>query len=588
VFDSSKSDVAVDIEAIELETGDVQLIKDVTMPSGTRYIKLESVGLVTALDGTGSDPPPSRQRQALTGDMQARQAKDPNRILSSPDTSLVLVRTYLPPGVTKGDPCDVEVRVPRRSDTTSLRGGWLMETRLREVAMLNSSLRTGRVDGLAGGQVVTDAVFDGDGDEVSHLRGRVLGGGVALTSRSLGLVVRSENNSVKTSSLVSAAINDRFHTYDRGAKKGVATPKRDNYVDLAVHSRYKHNLARYMRVVQNIAVTESPRDRIRRMELLEQKLLDPATSSAAALQLEAIGKEAIPYVRRCLRSQDPEVRFYAAEALAYMDDAEAAEPLTEAARNEPAFRWHAIAALSAMDHINAHEGLAELLNVSSAETRYAAFRALWMRNPVDPLVRGEKIGDEFAYHKVRSTGPAMIHFARSRRCEIVAFGDEMEFRPPPFLFAGKNLMLKEAGPGRIKVIRFAASKEDKQAYCSTQLDDVIRTIVKLGGGYADVLQCLQDAKGRSYVDARVVVDALPRPGRAYHRQESGTDDMPGDEPPMHRVSSPLPEMFTSRLPSKDGEEDSETDDGAAGIDSTSDDEKNDSFLGKLGDLLTNE
>jgi flagellar basal body P-ring protein FlgI len=113
------------------------------VPWGTNYVVLEGVALVTGLDQNGSDPPPSAQRSALLNEMQTHDVRNPNFVLASPDTSLVLVRTFLPPGVQKGDRIDVEVRVPARSETKSLENGWLMQTRLREVAVLDDSVRTG-------------------------------------------------------------------------------------------------------------------------------------------------------------------------------------------------------------------------------------------------------------------------------------------------------------------------------------------------------------------------------------------------------------------------------------------------------------
>src|SRR5207237_10173198 len=132
-------------------------------------------------------------------------------------------------------------------------------------------------------------------------------------------------------------INQRFHTMDAGVKKGVATPQRDNYLELTVAPRYKHNLARYLRVIRNIAVREKPVERTERLQLLEKKLLEPTTCALASLQLEALGNEAIAPLKQGLRSSDPEVRFYSAEALAYLDQPEAAAPLAEAAKRESAF-----------------------------------------------------------------------------------------------------------------------------------------------------------------------------------------------------------------------------------------------------------
>ena len=88
-------------------------------------------------------------------------------------------------------------------------------------------------------------------------------------------------------------------------------------------------------------------------------------------------------------SDDPEVRFYAAEALAYLDVTEAVDPLAKVVRDEPAFRVNALAALSAMDDGAAYEALRTLLSAKSAETRYGAFRAMTAMTPNDSLLVGE-------------------------------------------------------------------------------------------------------------------------------------------------------------------------------------------------------
>jgi len=555
---SSSSKSSVDVEELSAEQDDgVRLVKEFTRPWGTNYLKVEGVALVTGLDRTGSDPSPSPQRTMLINEMQTHEVKNPNLVLASEDTSMVIVRAFLPPGVQKGDRIDVEVRVPSRSETKSLDNGWLMETRLREVAILDNSLRTGRVEAIAEGPVTLDAVFAGSEDKVRVVRGRVLGGGVSATSRSLGLAVRTENHSIKTATLIGAAINARFHHFEHGAKRGVATPKRDNFIELEIHPRYKHNLARYMRVIGNIAVGESPADRVARLELLELKLLEPATAASAALQLEAIGKEAVRVLQQALQSQDPEVRFYAAEALAYLDDPAAAEPLGQTAGEEPAFRWHAIAALSAMDHVTAHDELSRLLHGTSAETRYAAFVALRSRNAMDPLVRGETLGGLFNLHVIDTSGPPMIHLSRSRRAEVVIFGQQMQLRPPAFLYAGQQIMLKGDGPNRIRVMRFAAREEDRELTCSPQLEDVIQRIVELGGTYADVVQFLQEAKAKDYVDARVVVDALPAWGREYRRDASEDATEEASDAADRRVASPLPGLFEGSPSASDREQDAD-------------------------------
>jgi flagellar basal body P-ring protein FlgI len=507
------------------EQNSVLLVGDYCGAAGLNYKKLESIGLVTRLDNTGSDPPPSQAREFLLGEMRGRDIKSPEKVLASPNVSLVQVTAYLPPAVAKGDPIDIVVQVPKNSQTTSLRGGWLMQARLRELSNIGGRIRKGRELGLAEGAITIESIFNGDGDRMNEVRGRILGGGMSGETRSLGLVIRRDDVSIETTSVIGAAVNQRFHTFDRGSKRGVAEPKDDTKIELLVPARYKHNLQRYVAVVRSIPLSEAAHQRARRLEVLEQKLFEPTTCAKASLQLEAIGKEAIPALKRGLAARDLETRFYAAEALAYLDESVSAKTLAEAARDESAFRWSALAALSSMDHVSAYEALCELLHVSSVETRYGAFRALRIRNPNDPQVRGESLAGQLALHVVPTTGEPLVHISKAERSEIVLFGHEMRLGSPQGLYAGKHILLTSPDAEQIKLSRFAPGEEDRVLYSSNSLEQVIRAIASLGGTYGDVVQTIHAAKKAGLLEARVAVDALPKPGRTYYR-----DDQPDDEP----------------------------------------------------------
>ena len=149
---------------------DTKLVGDYAGPWGMNPQRIERAALVTGLPGTGSDPPPNSQRQSLLADMQARGVVEPNKLLGSTSTSLVWVRGYLPPGVRKGDRFDIHVEVPPDNETTSLAGGWLMETRLSEMAVLGNRVRDGHVLGVAEGPLLVDPVSNGTLDSVSRLR----------------------------------------------------------------------------------------------------------------------------------------------------------------------------------------------------------------------------------------------------------------------------------------------------------------------------------------------------------------------------------------------------------------------------------
>ncbi|MGI9429457.1 MAG: flagellar basal body P-ring protein FlgI [Bythopirellula sp.] len=494
------------------------LISNVAHPYGLGYIKLEAVSMVTGLNGTGEDPAPSPQRAALMDEMTRREVENPKQVLASPETALVLVRGFLRPGIQAGDRFDVEVRTSSRSDTTSLRGGHLLETRLSEMAVLGDQLRSGHLMAVSMGDVLVDPTAVTEEETALATRGRVLSGGVATKSRNLGLILDHDRQSIRLSQKVGKAINARFHSYIDGQKRGVATPKTDEFIELVLHPRYKDNVSRYMRVVRNIALSESSTQRQARLQLLGTQLLDPVTSATAALRLEAIGgDQAVELLSAGLNSEDPEVRFYAAETLAYLDETISVETLTQVVREEPAFRVNALAALSAMDDGAAYDNLRSLLGVNSAETRYGAFRAMTSMAPNDAYTRGEDLNGMFTYHHLDVSGPPMVHVTNSHRPEVVLFGTKHELKLPLVLDAGPKILVNGLSGGQIKVSQFGSTTQQRTV--SNDVDSVIRAVVELGGTYPDVVQMLQQAKQSGALVSRFRVNALPEGGREFLRDE---------------------------------------------------------------------
>jgi hypothetical protein len=269
-------------------------------------------------------------------------------------------------------------------------------------------------------------------------------------------------------------------------------------------------------------------------------LLDPITADSAALRLEAIGKPGADTLAKATGSSDPLVRFYAAEALAYLDDNRGVSCLAEAARNEPAFRVFALSALGAMDDFAAAQALRELLEVPSAETRYGAFRALWSMNPRDALIQGENLGDQFSYHVLQVGGPPMIHVTRSFRPEVVLFGKEHRLKTPVVLESSKRILVKAQSEEEVVVSKFDVGSDVQKRVVTADLDAVIRAIVELGGSYPDVVQTLQQAKQKHALTSRLEVDAIPEPGRTYDR-EAGE---PGSASRQPVISNPLPDLFS--------------------------------------------
>jgi len=516
------------------ETTGVQLIGDIARPWGLNYMKVEAVALVTGLPDTGSDPAPSAQRDALLNEMQVRKVEKPNAILASPKTALVLLKGYIPPAAKKGDTFDVLAQSPSRSNTKNLRGGWVLPARMKMLAVLGGRVRSGRELALARGPLLADSVFQGDRLEAHRKRGRLLGGGVVLKSRSLGLALNGGQYSARTSTLISNAVNRRFHIKENGVKRGVATPKRDNYIDLKVLPQYRYNLLRYVNVVRSIPLRETPSQEARRLLELERDLLEPAKSARAALRLEALGPSGVEPLRKGLAAKEAEVRFHAAEALAYLDQPEAAAELGKIAEAERAFRHRALTALGALRQAEAYDALLGLLHGTSAETRYGAFQTLRRHYPGDALISGEMLGNQFRLHHVPSAGEPLVHISKMNAPEIVLFGDDIRLATPVSVLVGANITLKSQDDGRMRLVRFRAGEDDQRRVVTNRLEEIIRAAADLGADYDQVADMLQKVKADGSLTARVVVGATPELGRTYNRDDagfdSGEDDLGGDEP----------------------------------------------------------
>jgi hypothetical protein len=520
-----------EIEALSHLDEGTKLVGDYTAPWGLAAKRIEAAALVTGLADTGSDPPPGPQRAALLADMQARGVIEPNSLLGSLGTSLVWVHGYLPPGCRKGERFDITVEVPASHDTSSLAGGWLMKTRLAEKAIVANMIRDGHELGIGEGPLLVDPVSSGTLDSKSRIRAIVPGGGISLADRELGLIVAAEHRSFAMAKRLGDWINRRFHTVIRGSKRGVANPKTDRYIELQVPPLYRHNLGRYIRVVQCVAVIEPAEGRHARLQLLTRQLADPVTAPAAALRLEAIGKDGIPILRKGLESDDAEIRFTAAEALAYLGESVAAPNLAEAARNLRSARPAAMAALSVLDDANGIDALEGLLTSRSAETRYGAFRALQRLDPGMPLVRGEQLAEACRLHVLDVGGPPMVHSTRRERPEFVFFGTDHPVASGLRAEAGRSIVIVVEGR-TATVSRFLPGQSDQQVEVPAEAAAIVRAIIDLGGGYPDAVQFMQQAAAGRFLSSRLAFDAVPNAfdGRpAIHEEASARgDDDTGD------------------------------------------------------------
>ena len=505
------------------------LIREATMIQGLQPIQVIGVGVVNGLPNTGGPANPSQFRDELLEEMKRRDIKDPNHFLELNNTALVRIQATIPAGARRNDPVDLIVRAPNESVVSDLNDGWLLDTRLRQQRFLQNKIRKSEVMAIGTGPVLTRGSYTPGEDGTLKTEGTILSGGRIQITRKLGLVLSPEYQHAKTSSALAAAINRRFFFFDGTTRLGIAKAKEDDFLEMETHPRYRNNIPRMMAVIQAISTApESSATQIR-LSQLASKLSDPTTAADAALQLEAMGESAVPILLDALNSTNPELRFYAAESLAYLDRTEAIESLETAIRETAAFRHPSLLALQGMDHQLAIDALQRLMNEASIETRYGSFCAIRRQGIEGKSILGGQALKSFYLYQIPSTPKPAVVVSLRESPEIVLFGDSGKMDIPQFLRGPNGLILKPdlTTPGKLKISRFQVNADDKRVTVSDSLASVISGIVAVGGGYGDVISILRMAKAKGYLSDQLAIDPLPAAVRVYHRNEeteTTTDD----------------------------------------------------------------
>jgi len=505
-----------------------ELIRDGTVMQGLRPLRIEGVGAVNALAGTGGPPDPSAFRDQLLEEMKRHEVISPNQWLEQDDTALVRVVALIPPGAKRGDSIDIRVIAPKESRVSDLHHGWLLDTRLREQRMLQNVVRQSDVMAIGQGSILTRADHEPNEDETLKNEGRVLAGGRVQVTRKLGLILRPEYQHAKLSKAIADAVNRRLFFFDGTTRRGIATAIEDDFIEIGVHPRYRDNVPRMMQVIHAIGVKAEMSGRQERLADLAQRLQAPETAADAALQLEALGESAVPTLLEGLESSNPELRFYAAESLAYLDRVESIEPLETAARDTAAFRYPSLIALQGLEQQLAIDALRRLTHERSLETRYGAFCSIRRRLDGKAVLGGSQLGPLTLYQLPSQTTPA-IAVSLQEEPEVVLLGEVHPIKISPFLMLPGGIMIKpdpKHPDELLRISRFEAGEQDRRVVVSNSPDDVIAGIVQVGGCYGDVINLLREAKNRGFLQDQLAINPLPTPMRTYYRDAEENSPLP--------------------------------------------------------------
>lgn len=497
-------------------------IGDICGLYGLDSLKVYGIGLATGLKGTGSAPIESGQREHLIRELKLKTSdEEVEDLVTDKNTELVILEGSIAPGAREGDRFDLHVVTMTDSNGTSIENGQVLQSRLRKMAHLGNRVKQGKVAAVGKGSVAVKALLDKDSkdskraymslkaDNEGLLQGVVLGGGKVLEPRALSLRIRGDDFDHKTALQITYALNQRFEYRTNVGRDGVAEPKSDRIIELHVPGNYRNNIGRYASVMNQLVFAESESQRAMRLSELEATIGNPVQSSLAAMQLEAIGEKAVPALKRALKHHAMEVRFHAAEALAYLGQEDGVAELVDAARQDSTYRWHAFAALASLESRVSANTLASLFDESDHEMRYGAFRALRQQNADDPLVQGEFLANDFYLHEVNSAAAPLVHFSKKDRAEIVVFGETPKL-DPAFLYVESGLTIRGNGDGTITLTGYTPGYTKDQRVCSTLVTEVIRSLADMEYGYGQQLKVLKQASEDNLLSCDLAIGAAPK------------------------------------------------------------------------------
>jgi len=372
-------------------------------------------------------------------------------------------------------------------------------------------------------------------------------------------------------------VNLRFFNSSHIDQKGMAKAVTDQYLVLNVPKIYHHNQWRYFQVLEKLPMIDTLELRAQRQAKWGKELLDPKTAGMACIKLEGMGRNSTEILKTGLPSDNAQVRFFAAESLAYLGDASGVDVLADATVNRSEFRAYAFAALAALDEPASQLRLRELMGNADPKVRYGAFNALRIIDrhdpslghvrlihdaeaerqreaeddlmamsigPVAPRRRTAKLDDPFDLYIVDCDGPPLIHVTNTRRCEIVVFGRGQKLLTPVVLGGGGPILLNAGvGDEMIYLSRIGSDDPDSpdlRASCPPDLGTVIQEAANMGATYPDVVGILKAAERQRNLSGPLVVDAVPVPEADYDQaQIAGVDatDTPKKDDALQRTGA---------------------------------------------------
>jgi flagellar basal body P-ring protein FlgI len=536
----------------------VRIVGEVADFGNLGMLRVDGVGLVTGLAGTGHCPEGfyrTELEQFLLKNMgpgngaMLNVPKDANvrQILDNPDNCLVIVTCYIPAGARRGDRFDAQITLPEGSRATSLVGGYLHPSMLRvweAVANLTNNpakrtsgeLKAGHVFAVAQGRLIVG--FGGDADPSELRRGLIWQGGSSRIARPYQLSMRTDDKSVAIANSVAKRINFMYQDDPRAkALHADFTPEENqilnvgnianqfnerhdpsgmspnemakaaskDLINVRVPIVYRFNHARFLEVSTMTPLDSKDPGLTRYTQRCQKMLHDPRFTIAAAMRLEALGRDiGVPILKTGLESDHPFVRFASAEALAYLGSTAGVDALAQSAKAHAVFAKYATIALASLGESICKDKLAELFSSDDPALRCAAFHALSQLDEREPRLGSQFVNQSFWLHHITQAPTNMVYFSTSKRAQVVVFGRNIVLDRNTRMIVGDYTVVPHDKKDQFLVKRFTSREQPRPRVCSNRLEDVLIALADLGATYPDIVTFLRQVNERGHANCPIV------------------------------------------------------------------------------------
>jgi len=459
---------------------------------------VEGYGLVAGLKGTGSSECPPQIRKYLglyiLKQLPAGRVLDVDKFIDSSDTAAVLVEGIMPAISSKNQYFDVRVTALPSTQTTSLDGGRLFMTELKEVGRFGVNTR---ILADAEGPVFIDKISD---PQINKKTGNVLAGGKVLDEYKVVLLLKKSN--FEMANYIRNLINGRFGL---GTAKAVMA----NRIELIVPAKYKEQKQRFISIVGAMYLTHEAEINSERITIFVKRLSGFEDKYSSEVALETIGNQCLGELGVLLDSPEEPVRFHAARCMLNLGSDAGLVGLRQIAqKKDSAYRIEALESISAAARRNDAVSISrKLLRDDDFQIRLAAYEQL--RKLDDVAIAQEFVGRSFYLERVTQTEQKVIFVSRSGQPRFVLFGAPIYCDRSIYVQSenGDIVINAPSGQDYVNIMRKHPKRPRvvAQLKSSFEIGDIIRALCDE--------PAKEDGKGRgglgiSYADAAVLLKQM--------------------------------------------------------------------------------